>query len=153
MVLAVPCRMSHDVSTIVRLARSDAEILACRPVLLELRPHVDADGFLERVRAQEASGYRLAYVDDEDGCVAVAGFRIAVNLSSGRHLYVDDLVTASRARSHGHGSRLVEWLDAHAREHGCDTVQLDSGTQRTHAHRFYLRERFDIAYFHFIKRL
>jgi hypothetical protein len=30
---------------------------------------------------------------------------------------------------------------------------LDSGTRRTDAHRFYLRERMDITAFHFTKKL
>jgi len=37
----------------------------------------------------------------------------------------------------------------HAHERGCGQVHLDSGVQRFAAHRFYLRNGFDIASHHF----
>ena len=44
-------------------------------------------------------------------------------------------------------------LEARARLLGCDVVALDSGTQRTAAHRFYFREGFVIPSFCFRKSL
>ncbi|KPC91164.1 GCN5 family acetyltransferase, partial [Streptomyces sp. NRRL F-6602] len=67
--------------------------------------------------------------------------------------YVDDLVTAEAARSTGAGRELVAYLEDRARELDCRVLDLDSGTQRTDAHRFYLRERFSISAFHFGKLL
>lgn len=135
------------------LARTDAEIDACSAVMRELRPHVPAAGFLARVRAQEAEGYRLAYLADGEGPVAVAGFRLGRNLAWGRFLYVDDLVTAARARSHGHGGVLLRWLESHARVEGCDQMHLDSGLARDAAHRFYRREGMPVTSYHFAKLL
>ena len=37
-------------------------------------------------------------------------------LSSGKTLYVDDLVTDAAARSQGHGEAMLQWLIALARE-------------------------------------
>ncbi len=54
-------------------------------------------------------------------------------LSSGKTLYVDDLVTDAAARSQGHGEAMLQWLIALAREAGCDTFSLDSGTHRRSA--------------------
>ena len=53
------------------------------------------------------SGYRLAFVQDTDGVVAVAGFRVGENLAWGRFLYVDDLVTLPSHRSKGYGAKLL----------------------------------------------
>jgi len=133
----------------IRLASSDAEIAACFPVMHQLRPHLAAGEFLARVRAQEAGGYRLAYVEAGGRPVAVAGFRTLENLVSGRILYVDDLVTLDTERSQGHGARLLGWLVERARAEGCRRLELDSGVQRKDAHRFYQREGLALTAHHF----
>lgn len=137
----------------VKLAESAAEIARCFPVMLHLRPLLVAEEFIARVNAQQAQGYRLAYVEHEGAVVAVAGFRITEILASGRTLYVDDLVTDPAHRSHGHGKAMLDWLQEHAREAGCETFSLDSGTQRWEAHAFYFRERMRVTSFHFAKKL
>ncbi len=62
-------------------------------------------------------------------------------------------MTAAVERSTGVGHALVAHLETHARAAGCHELNLDSGTHRTGAHRFYLRERFDIVAFHFTRLL
>lgn len=133
----------------IAIAETDEEIGACHVALRELRPHVTEDEFLTRVRRQEQTGYRLAFLKHLDEVVAVAGFRIAENLAWGRFLYVDDLVTLSASRSHGFGSALLAWLKDHATCHGCEQIHLDSGVQRKDAHRFYEREGMAITSLHF----
>jgi hypothetical protein len=137
----------------IALATSDAEILACFPVLRELRPQLVESGFLARVRRQQQGGYQLARVAGAEGPVAVAGFRLLESLAWGRYLYVDDLATLASARSHGHGARLIEWLSGFAATHDCGQLHLDSGVQRFAAHRFYLRQRMSITSPHFALEL
>jgi GNAT superfamily N-acetyltransferase len=133
----------------IRLASSDREIAACFPVMHQLRPHLTPDDFLARVRSQQSTGYRLAYVE-ADGCpVAVAGFRMLETLVSGRFLNVDDLVTLDTERSKGHGARLLRWLLGQAWAEGCQGLELDSGVQRKDAHRFYEREGLKVCAYHF----
>ncbi|MFG2645852.1 GNAT family N-acetyltransferase [Streptomyces sp. NPDC048370] len=131
--------------------RLDSDLL---PVLLELRPHLTSELFREVQERGRAQGLRFtaAYADD-DTCVGAAGWRIIDNTSSIRKLYVDDLVTAADTRSTGVGHALLAHLEDHARQAGCLELNLDSGTHRTGAHRFYLRERLDIVAFHFSKEL
>jgi len=133
----------------VSLAKTDAEIGACFPVLLELRPQLVRADFVAQVRRQERDGYRLAALPGAAGPVAVAGFRCTESLAWGRYLYVDDLATLASERSRGHGRRLIAWLRDHAREQGCAQLHLDSGVQRFAAHRFYLREGMAITGHHF----
>jgi len=133
----------------VLLAESDAQIAACEPVIAQLRPDAGGGNFVARVRRLGWGGYRLACVVEDGDVVAVAGFHVRENLPWGRHLYVDDLVTDAARRSQGAGAALMDWLVAHARRAGCTSVQLDSGVQRFAAHRFYLRERFQISSHHF----
>jgi GNAT superfamily N-acetyltransferase len=137
----------------VRLAESAAEISRCFPVMAHLRPHLVAEKFVGRVEAQQAQGYRLAYLEDEGTVVAVAGFRVMEMLATGRTLYVDDLVTDETRRSRGYGKAMLDWLQNYAREAECETFSLDSGTHRQEAHAFYFRERMRVTSFHFAKKL
>lgn len=137
----------------IERAETEEAILACHGVMAELRPHVARAEFLATVRAMQKDGLRLACVRDGGRVVAVAGYRISTNLFCGKHLYVDDLVTAESERSKGHGKALLAWLRALAVEEDCDVFHLDSGVQRKRAHAFYLREGLELASYHFSERL
>ncbi|MEV4434383.1 GNAT family N-acetyltransferase [Streptomyces sp. NPDC049585] len=124
------------------------------PVLRQLRPHLTEESYQEVYAEGHGRGLRFSGAYDADGrCVGVAGWRIVVNTSTLRSLYVDDLVTDADARSGGVGKALLTYLQERAREEGCLEFTLDSGTHRTDAHRFYLRERMSIVAFHFSKPL
>jgi GNAT superfamily N-acetyltransferase len=132
--------------------------LAAR-TLLELRPGLgSAEALVRQVdERQRPAGYRLVGVF-EDGAAeaaAVAGFRINEYLAWGRHLYVDDLVTAAHRRGRGHADRLFAWLEDEARHCGCTQFHLDSGVgeDRQDAHRFYFRHGLRIASYHFAREL
>ena len=137
----------------VEHAESDEAILDCYEVMAELRPHVPRGEFVPTVRAMQKDGLRLACIREGGRVVAVAGYRVSTNLFCGRHLYVDDLVTAEAARSKGHGKALLAWLRARAVAEDCEVFHLDSGVQRKRAHQFYLREGLDLAGYHFSERL
>ena len=139
----------------VKLAESDADLRRCFPVMRQLRPHFEQeDAFVTQARRQMThERWRLALVEDEGEVVAVAGFRLLECLATGKTLYVDDLVTREDRRSRGHGETLMHWLQERARTAGCQTFSLDSGTQRTGAHRFYFRMGMVIPSFHFTKTL
>jgi GNAT superfamily N-acetyltransferase len=132
---------------------SDEAILACYDVMAELRPHLSREAFLPTVRAMEKDGLRLACIREGGRVVAVAGYRISTSLFCGRHLYVDDLVTAETERSKGHGKTLLSWLRRLAVENDCEVFHLDSGVQRKRAHEFYLREGLELSSYHFSERL
>ena len=135
------------------LATGDEDILACYPVMAELRPHVRAGEFLPRVRRQrERANYHLACLIDGE-VKAVAGFRISECLAWGKFLYVDDLVCKSDDRSKGYGGALFDWLVEHAKAEKCDQFHLDSGVHRFAAHRFYLLKRMSIECHHFSLKL
>jgi GNAT superfamily N-acetyltransferase len=133
----------------IRLVQDAVEIDRCFAVMHQLRPALVAEEFVARVEAQRAQGYQLASLEHDGKMVCVAGFRIQRMLSSGNTLYVDDLVTDAAHRSAGHGEAMLTWLIAYAREAGCESFSLDSGTQRQSAHAFYFREGMRIASFHF----
>ena len=133
----------------IQIATTPKEIARCLSVMCQLRPLLIEEEFFGRIQAQQVEGYQLAFLEYENAVVSVAGFRIQNMLSSGKTFYVDDLVTDAAARSQGHGEAMLQWLIALAREAGCDTFSLDSGTQRQEARAFYLRQRLRITSFHF----
>ncbi len=121
----------------IGVADTDTEIARCFAVMRQLRLHLREEEFVPRVRLQQRDGYRLVFLEDEGEVVATAGFRVIENLSAGRVLYVDDLVTDAARRSKGYGAELLRWLTDQARLAGCAKLDLDSGVQRHDAHRFY----------------
>ena len=141
----------------IQIAQSDREISSCFPVMQQLRPHLDPEEFVAKVRRQQQGGYQLAFLATENiesGQVkAVAGFRISECLSFGKFLYVDDLVTQEGDRSQGYGEELLQWLINHAKEQNCQEFHLDSGVQRFAPHRFYFRQRLTITCYHFALKL
>ena len=132
-----------------RIARTDDEITACFPVMLELRPHLRREHFLKTIRDMERDGYKLAFLLGGDRVVAVAGYRVKRMLCCEPFLYVDDLVTTADDRSLGYGAMFLAWLMEQAREEGCTQLHLDSGVQREDAHRFYKRNGMVVSGLHF----
>lgn len=130
--------------------RLTADVL---PVLLELRPHLDAASFASVYEEGHPQGLRYLVAYDGPRCVGVAGWRAVATTHAIRKVYVDDLVTASDARSGGVGKALVGKLEERARAAGCTVLDLDSGVQRHDAHRFYFRERMHVSSHHFTKHL
>ncbi len=58
----------------------------------------------------------------------------------GTRCWVEDLVVDPELRSRGNGKALLDAAKNWGREHGATHLELDSGTARTEAHRFYERE-------------
>ena len=142
---------SRDVTVPMKLhvAETDADLRKISGVLLQLRPAFAAERLVAQIKEQMRQGYRIAYVEEAGEVLCVAGFVVATKLAWGKHVYVDDLVTAEHRRSKGAGAKMIAWLKAYALEQGCTQLHLDSGVQRFGAHRFYLREGFDIGSHHF----
>ncbi|OKH39438.1 GNAT family N-acetyltransferase [[Phormidium ambiguum] IAM M-71] len=138
---------------IIQLAGTDEQILNCFSAMSQLRPHLLRDEFVDRIRQQMNSGYKLAFLETENRVVAVTGFRISECLSWGKFLYVDDLVVDELVRSKSYGEKLFQWLMEYAKQHDCQQLELDSGVQRFDAHRFYFRQRMSISGYHFSRKL
>jgi len=133
----------------VRIAETDADLERIAGVLLELRDTFSRDALIAQIKQQMQAGYRVAFVEADGEVLCVAGFVVGIKLAWGKHVYVDDLVTANTQRSRGAGAAMIDWLKSHARDLGCTQLHLDSGVQRFGAHKFYLREGFKIASHHF----
>jgi ribosomal protein S18 acetylase RimI-like enzyme len=125
----------------LRHAEAPAEIAACFPVMLSLRPHLTgADELVERVTRQREAGYRLLAGWRGGVPVALAGYRVEENLIHGRFIYVDDLVSAESARREGLGARMLDGVAEIGRELGLKRLVLDTAIDNVLAHRFYYRQ-------------
>ena len=134
-----------------RIVEPDLLPLA-EPVHRQLRPDLPAD-YLGRMRQIFAAGAEMCVAVIDDAVVGVAVFRSYENTHAGKRFYVDDLVTDEAYRSSGVGHALLGFLERLARARGGDSIDLDSGTHRTRAHRFYFREGYVIPSFVFKKQL
>lgn len=130
-----------------------AETHLAYEAMLELRPHIGTQAeFVARVNdVQRPAGYRIvaSFDDGEEVAAAAAGFHVGDMLAWGHFLYVEDLVTRGSARRGGHATRLLDWIRAEAERNGCDSLQLDSGSQRYDAHRLYHSSGYRITGYHF----
>jgi GNAT superfamily N-acetyltransferase len=139
-------------NTDICLASTAEQISSCYELVLQLRPHLkEPQAFIDQVQRQQAEGYRLAYIEENGHVKALIGFRFLEFLAWGKVLYIDDLVTDSKAQKSGHGGRLLKWTMEQAKQSRCDQVHLDSGPQRHDAHRLYLNHGFKIIGYHFAK--
>ncbi len=137
----------------LQLAETDEAILACRDVMLALRPHIPEGQFLALVRENMREGYQLAYIEQDGKAVAAIGFRPLQFLFNGKHFYIDDLSTLPEYRGKGYGSQLLDYVAGLARQNGFEVITLDSGFHRHDAHRLYLNKGFQIASLHFSKKI
>ena len=122
------------------------------PVHRQLRDGLPSD-YAGRLRAVFGNGARMSVATEAQAVRGLALWRVIENTYEGRRLYVDDLVTDAVHRSRGIGRALLHHLERHAKDMECDVLALDSGTQRTDAHRFYFREGMVIPSFCFRKNL
>jgi len=132
-----------------------AQLGKALPVHRQLRPRLPADeaGYLAVLTRVCADGGRIELALQGNQVVGLALYRIYENTYQGRRLYIDDLVTDEAHRSQGIGSLLLARCEAIAYAAGCRFLALDSGTQRTDAHRFYFREGLVIGAFNFDREL
>ncbi len=123
-----------------RHAETEPDLVACFPVMRELRPHLaDAREFLSRVQRQFAEGYRLLAAWQDAQPLGLAGYRVQENLIRGRFCYVDDLVVAASARRGQIGARLLDAVGSEARALGITRLVLDTAIDNALGQRFYFR--------------
>jgi GNAT superfamily N-acetyltransferase len=133
----------HEIVEPAWLARAET-------VHRQLRPKLPAD-YAAKMRKIFSEGGEMCVATVGDEVAGVAVYRQFENTHVGRRFYVDDLVTDERRRSSGVGKALIAWLEGEARKRGCPGLDLESGTHRMHAHKFYFREGFVITSFSFRK--
>lgn len=139
--------------TEIKIAITDTEIASCWEAIFLLRPMLERENFVSQIKNIQKEGYNLLYVQEDNQTVAIAGYRIYSMLYCGKMLYLDDLSTLEAHRGKGHASQLLNHLKEIALTQDCVSIQLDSGPNRTIAHKLYFKEDFTISAYHFHKKL
>jgi GNAT superfamily N-acetyltransferase len=127
-------------------------LLAGEPLHRELRPDIP-HAYCDHLELMFSEGCILTQLVDGGDVRAIAVWRRFHTTYCGNRLEIDDLVTTSASRSCGYGATMLRWIEARARQLGCETVTLNSATHREAAHRFYFRERYTIFGFYFTKSM
>jgi ribosomal protein S18 acetylase RimI-like enzyme len=136
----------------VIIAKLDEEILATYELMKQLRPHLEEETYLSKIKhLQMEYGYNLMVISENGKAKAAVGYRICDSLAWGKYLYVDDLITDQESRSKGFANQLFDLLDEELSKNHCIGMHLDSGVQRHDAHRFYLKKKMKITCHHFEK--
>jgi N-acetylglutamate synthase and related acetyltransferases len=77
--------------------------------------------------------------------VAWMDLGIVLHLQSGEYCEIGGLVVADSARNQGIGAKLVAYAERWAAERGMKKVLVRSNAKRADAHRFYLRENYEMV--------
>jgi GNAT superfamily N-acetyltransferase len=120
----------------------------------QLRPQMPADYVAKMGKIFTEGGEMCICASaGRETVLGVAVYRLFENTVSGRRFYVDDLIADETQRSRGVGHMLMEYLQIEAKRRGATSFELESGTQRLQAHKFYFREGMTIVSFSFRKAL
>ncbi len=109
----------------IRELTDGAEIAGVFALVKELRPHFLQESFVQQVLEQQKAGFRFA-VGYAPEPVVMAGFYKTCSLARGRHLFVDDLVTAASRQGQGFGKAMLRYLAGCAEKDGLARIYLDS---------------------------
>ena len=121
----------------IKQLTSQQEWMEAYPVMAQLRTELTLEKYFLLLKEMTQDGYLLFALYENMQIVAVAGLSWRVNFYSERHIFVYDLVTDVKYRSRGYGEKLLNYLHQWGKENGAHYIALESGIQRTSAHRFY----------------
>lgn len=107
------------------------------PIMKQLRTDLTEETYIELLQDMSKDGYKLYAMYVEDEIVSLVGLSWRINFYNKRHIFIYDLVTDVSHRSFGYGEKLLKYIHTWASENGAEYVALESGLQRSDAHRFY----------------
>ena len=134
------------------LEKNDSDYTEVLNLLIQLGTAAkNFDEISQQVENQMSNGYQIVYVKSSEGdhILAAAGFVVSEKLAWGKHIYIDDFITAEKHRSSGVGSFLMNWFKSHCKKLECKQLHLDSTVERLKAHSFYIQHGFHITSHHF----
>ena len=127
---------NSTLETIVELTNIEQWVEAF-PIMKQLRTDLTEETYIELLQDMNKDGYRLYAMYVEDKIVSLVGLSWRINFYNKRHIFIYDLVTDVSYRSFGYGEKLLKYIHGWAVENGAEYVALESGIQRSDAHRFY----------------
>jgi GNAT superfamily N-acetyltransferase len=123
------------------------------PLIQMLNPKIAIEELRRRLSVMIPKGYHCLAAFQGERMVGVAGYWLVTRFYSGEYMDVDNVCVDESLRSSGIGLQMMNWLHEKARTLGCKSVMLDSYVTYAAAHRFYMRQGYEILGFHFKKKL
>lgn len=105
-----------------------------------------AEAYLHAFDAiQRDPNHILAVVETEGAVVGtlLLSFLPGLSRRGAWRAQIEAMRVARSRRGQGLGQVMLDWVEQHARERGCDLIQLTSDRARADAHRFYERAGFE----------
>jgi GNAT superfamily N-acetyltransferase len=131
--------------------KKPADFTPAYRLLNQLNPGLTKAQFTSRLPKMLAQGYRCIAYEEKDKYLGLCGFWQGTRFWCGDFIDLDNVVVDEKARNKGIGKKLVDWVEKEAKRLKCDQLGLDCYVTHHDAHRFYLREKFIIKGYHFIK--
>lgn len=83
--------------------------------------------------------------------VGIASGWIFVKFYCGKQLEVENVVVRTELQSKGIGKLFFAFIENWAKQHQCNTVELNTYVQNSKSHKFYFNQGYSILGFHFRK--
>ncbi len=134
----MPCKIRNcELKDVARIAQLSAQ----------LGYSVPAEEIERRVRVlSEHEKHAVIVACGPDGSViGWMDIGITFHLQSGEYCEIGGLVVAEEARNKGVGRELVAYAEQWGASHGVKKVLVRSNAKRADAHRFYLREKYEMV--------
>lgn len=96
---------------------------------------------------------RRVYVAHVDDVLVGVGVAVETQDDRARYIVVEDIAVSVGVRSAGVGRRMMDFIEAEARENGCQWAFLESGVNNRGAHAFFERRDYQPLSKVFCKRL
>lgn len=117
---------------------SDDNLSSVFPLIVQLRPELNKEIFIQKVRLQcEKMQYQLFGFYDEGELIGLCGVMPFFTLYHKHCLYICDFVIDEALRTKGYGTQCFELIETFAKNNGYDEIELSSSFWRKDAHRFY----------------
>lgn len=123
------------------------------PLIQQLNPKPAPEELRRRLSVMVPKGYHCIAAFDGERIVGAAGYWLVARFYCGEYMDVDNVCVDESLRSSGIGLKMMNWLHDKARALGFKSVMLDSYVTYAAAHRFYMRQGYEILGFHFKKTL
>ena len=137
----------------IRELRLPDEAALLYPLIKQLNPDLLQAEYSRRLDTMIPQGYRCVGAWKAKKLIGAMGLWSATRFWCGKYIEADNFVVDQSQRSQGIGALFSDWLEAEAKRLKCNVILADSFTKNHASHRFYLRERYDLMGFSFVKRL
>lgn len=137
----------------IKALETDRSFRALYPLIKQLNPSISRQQFETYLVEARASGYRCFGVYQGKKLVAACGVWTMTRFWCGKFIEVDNLIVDEDQRNAGIGKLLLDWVEQLAKREKCQIVLAASYSHNHASHRFYLREKYIIKGFVFVKSI